>query len=107
MEGAIAAAIAGTLSLIGVIYANRILLKKTRMEQDTRMAEIRSEQDERMAQIHDAIVELKASQQSFQTIVESRLNEIEKKQDKYNNVIERTFKNEQDIAVLKAKGGIA
>lgn len=32
---------------------------------------------------------------------EEKLNAIEKKQDKHNEVIERTYKNEQEIQVLK------
>lgn len=30
-----------------------------------------------------------------------RIGELEKKQDKYNHLQERTFKDEQDIAVMK------
>lgn len=30
-----------------------------------------------------------------------RIGELEKKQDKYNHLQERTFKDEQDIAVIK------
>jgi peptidoglycan hydrolase CwlO-like protein len=30
-----------------------------------------------------------------------RIGELEKKQDKYNNLQERTFKDERDIAVMK------
>lgn len=107
MEGAIAAAVAGILSLIGVIIANKAALKKTRIEQETAIAQISAGQDSRMSEIHETIMEIKAGQQSFQSVVELRLNEIEKKQDKYNGVIEKTYKNEQDIAVLKAKGGVA
>lgn len=32
---------------------------------------------------------------------EEKLTEIEKKQDKHNNLIERTYKNEKDISVIK------
>ncbi len=32
---------------------------------------------------------------------EEKLNLLEKKQDKHNNLIERTFKNESDIKVLQ------
>lgn len=32
---------------------------------------------------------------------EEKLNAIEKKQDKHNNVIERTYRNEQKISVLE------
>ena len=34
---------------------------------------------------------------------EQKLTEIEKKQDKHNNLIERTYANEKDISVLKEK----
>lgn len=32
---------------------------------------------------------------------EEKLTEIEKKQDKHNNLMERTYKNEKDISVIK------
>jgi hypothetical protein len=34
---------------------------------------------------------------------EEKLNTLDKKQDKYNNLIERTYKNETDIKVLQEK----
>ncbi len=34
---------------------------------------------------------------------EQKLSDIEAKQDKHNNLIERTYKNEIDISVLKEK----
>lgn len=34
---------------------------------------------------------------------EQKLSDIEEKQDKHNNLIERTYKNECDISVLKEK----
>jgi len=107
MEGAIAAAVAGILSLIGVIIANKAALKKTRIEQETAMAQISTAQDARLSEIHESITEIKAAQQSFQNVVEFKLAEIEKKQDKYNSVIEKTYKNEKDIAVIMSRGGIA
>lgn len=38
---------------------------------------------------------------------EEKLITLEKKQDKHNKVIERTYKNEKDIEVLKEKVGVA
>ena len=32
---------------------------------------------------------------------EEKLNSLEEKQDKHNNIIERTYKNERDISVIK------
>lgn len=36
-------------------------------------------------------------------LLEYRLTELEKKQDKHNSVIERTYKLEQNVAVLQQK----
>lgn len=36
-------------------------------------------------------------------LLEYRLTELEKKQDKHNSVIERTYKLEQSVAVLQQK----
>ena len=36
---------------------------------------------------------------------EEKLTNLEKKQDKYNNLIERTFINERDIGILKEQVG--
>ena len=41
------------------------------------------------------------SQNKTKALIAYRLEELEKKQDKHNSVIERTFKLEQDVAVIK------
>lgn len=41
------------------------------------------------------------SQNKTKALIAYRLEELEKKQDKHNSVIERTYKLEQDVAVIK------
>ena len=41
------------------------------------------------------------SQNKTKALIVYRLEELEKKQDKHNSVIERTYKLEQDVAVIK------
>lgn len=41
------------------------------------------------------------TQNKTKALIAYRLEELEKKQDKHNSVIERTFKLEQDVAVIK------
>lgn len=41
------------------------------------------------------------TQNKTKALIAYRLEELEKKQDKHNSVIERTYKLEQDIAVIK------
>ena len=41
------------------------------------------------------------TQNKTKALIAYRLEELEKKQDKHNSVIERTYKLEQDVAVIK------
>ena len=41
------------------------------------------------------------TQNKTKALIVYRLEELEKKQDKHNSVIERTYKLEQDVAVIK------
>lgn len=41
------------------------------------------------------------TQNKTKALIAYRLEELERKQDKHNSVIERTYKLEQDVAVIK------
>ena len=47
-----------------------------------------------------AIIVCVVQNNKTRAVIEFRLLELEKKQDKHNNVIERTYKLEQDTAVM-------
>mgnify|MGYP003292372260 CR=1 FL=1 len=49
----------------------------------------------------------KAQHEKTVALIEYRLLELEKKQDKHNNVIERTYNLEQQAAVLEEKVKVA
>lgn len=51
--------------------------------------------------IHDSITDIKAEYSRTQAIMELKIDNLEKKQDKHNNLIERTYKLEQDAEVMK------
>lgn len=36
-------------------------------------------------------------------VIENKISTLEKKQDKHNNLIERTYANERDISIIKEK----
>ena len=36
-------------------------------------------------------------------VIENKISTLEKKQDKHNNLIERTYNNERDISIIKEK----
>lgn len=106
-------------SVIGTVLSSN---KKTREGQISKLAEFQSEQAKQISQFQkdtrvemsklqdayaDSIVEvkemineLKAHQEKMQATVELRLDTLEKKQDLHNSVIERTYKLEQQVAVL-------
>lgn len=106
-------------SVIGTVLSSN---KKTREGQISKLAEFQDEQAKQISQFQkdtrnemsklqdayaDSIVEvkemineLKAHQEKMQATVELRLDTLEKKQDLHNSVIERTYKLEQQVAVL-------
>lgn len=106
-------------SVIGTVLSSN---KKTREGQISKLAEFQDEQAKQISQFQkdtrvemsklqdayaDSIVEvkgmindLKSHQEKMQATVELRLDTLEKKQDLHNSVIERTYKLEQQVAVL-------
>lgn len=45
------------------------------------------------------------NQNNTRNLIEYRLSELEKKVDKHNNIIERTYKLEERVAVLESDNG--
>lgn len=64
----------------------------------TRKAE--SEREKQMLQIQATLNQAIA-------VIETKLDVLEKKQDKHNNVIERTYALEKDVAVLKNRESVS
>lgn len=52
-------------------------------------------------EIHNSITDIKTEYSRNQAIMELKIDNLEKKQDKHNNLIERTYKLEKDSEVLK------
>lgn len=58
---------------------------------------------ESLNNINNDFMDMKATYQETVAVIELKIDTLEKKQDKHNNVIERTFQLEKDVAVLQAK----
>lgn len=54
-------------------------------------------------EVKDSITDLTAKTQQTQAILELKIDALEKKQDKHNSIIERTYALERDVAVLKTE----
>lgn len=85
----ITALITGGFTLAGVLAANNAQRKVSEAKQDARMEALEDKMDTYHREDQEAI------------------GRLEKKQDKYNNLQERTFENEKKIAILEAKKGAA
>lgn len=75
-------------------------LKKDLQGEITRL---QTEQQNGLNEVRNSISEMKTAYQESTAITMLRLDTIEKKQDKHNSVIERTYKLETDTAVLADK----
>ena len=118
----ITAIISGVITLICALLTFIATQKKARNEQIQRLEDFQKEQQKQIIQLHDdvrdemsrlqdsysehlvevksMINEMKASYQQMQSTIELRLDALEKKQDKHNSVIERTYELERQVAVL-------
>lgn len=66
--------------------------------------------EEYLAGIHEvknSITDMNAVYQQTVAVVELKIDSLEKKQDKHNNIIERTYRLESDVEVLKEKQSVA
>lgn len=118
----ITAIISGVVTLICALLTFIATQKKARSEQIQRLEDFQKEQQkqivqfqkdvreemstlqdsysEHLVEVKTMINELRASYQQMQATIEIRLDNLEKKQDKHNSIIERTYELERQVAVL-------
>lgn len=80
------------VALIGGIFSYLGVSKTAKASHDASMVEIRMEQEKQSVKIHEQIEGIKED-----------INRLEKKQDKHNSIIERTFKLEQQVDDLEKR----
>lgn len=59
--------------------------------------------NKRIDGLEDSFTDLQALYQSTSAVVSLKIDQLEKKQDKHNSIIERTYKLETDVEVLKQR----
>ncbi|WP_298535699.1 hypothetical protein [uncultured Methanobrevibacter sp.] len=80
------------VALIGGIFSYIGVSKTAKASHDASMIEIKMEQEKQSVKIHEQIDGIKED-----------INRLEKKQDKHNSIIERTFKLEQQVNDLEKR----
>jgi predicted transcriptional regulator len=80
------------VALIGGIFSYIGVAKTAKASHDASMVEIKMEQEKQSVKIHEQIEGIKED-----------INRLEKKQDKHNSIIERTFKLEQQVDDLEKR----
>lgn len=111
-EGVIVALIGCCATVIGSVLTYAFQIKKLRSEQAEHHETVKSEQtkqfnelkdavNNRIDKLEDSVKEMKYEYEKNASLTTEKLNQLEKKQDKHNNLIERMYAAEKDIEVLK------
>jgi len=111
-EGVIVALIGCVATLIGSVLTFIFEIKKLRVEQAKYQEEVRESHqkqfddlkdtvNDKVGGLEDSIKEMKFEYEKQTALTTEKLVQLEKKQDKHNNLIERMYAAEKDIEVLK------
>lgn len=92
----IGSVLTGLITLVGVLSANNAQRKVSETKQDARMDALEAKQDANHRETVAAINDLKEENNQ-------RIGELKVEQQKHNQLMERTYALEKDVAVLKAK----
>lgn len=57
--------------------------------------------------VHDSIKDIKAEYNKSTSLIEQKIDYLEKKQDKHNNIIERTYALEKEIGILENRESVS
>lgn len=111
-EGVIVALIGCCATVIGSVLTFIFEIKKLRVEQAKYQEEVRESHQKqfdelkdtvnnKVSGLEDSIKEMKFEYEKQTALTTEKLSQLEKKQDKHNNLIERMYAAEKDIEVLK------
>lgn len=111
VDAIIAAGLSGAAALIVCIINNLFQQRKADREQDKRITESDHKQEIALAEVKaatdKAIMEMSAQVQQSIAIVDCKFDELTKKVEKHNQIVERTYKAEKDIEVIYEKIKVA
>ena len=107
MAVVLGAIIAGVFSTVSCFVNNAYQAKKRDAEQDATMKDIDHKNEVTSIQIKNdfnaSISEINAQIQQSIAILDCKFDELTKKVEKHNNIVERTYKLESDSALVDEK----
>ena len=96
--------ISSTITLVGCLINNHAQLRKRDIDQDKHITEIKEELNRQISdvktELREQMMELNAAYQQSVAVITVKLDDLDKKQEKHNKVIERTYKLESDTKLL-------
>lgn len=96
----ITALISAVVTLVGCIINNSAQQRKNDTEQDKRMTEITHANELSLQQIEASISQKIA-------LLDVKFDELTKKVEKHNGLVERTYKLESDVKLMQEKQSVA
>lgn len=96
----IAAIITGGISLFGIVITNIVSAKKHQEEQTKFVTDLFTKLDK---QSELADVKLQAKLENFQAVTNEKIDELSRRVEKHNNLVERTYRLEENSAVMAEK----
>lgn len=117
-EGVIVAIIGCFATMFGAILTFIIQIKKLRNDQKVHSDEMKEEQQKQFNELktnvatqinglHDSIKDIKSEYEKSTALTTEKLSQLEKKQDKHNQLIERMYRVETDVEVLKNRESVS
>ena len=96
--------ISSTITLVGCMINNHAQLRKRDIDQDKHIADIKEELNKQIsdvkAELREQMMELNAAYQQSTAVITIKLDDLDKKQEKHNKVIERTYNLESYTKLL-------
>lgn len=96
----ITALISAVVTLVGCIINNSAQQRKNDIEQDKRMTEITHANELNLQQIEASISQKIA-------LLNEKFDELTRKVEKHNGLVERTYKLESDVKLMQEKQSVA
>lgn len=96
----IAAIITGGISLLGIVITNVVSSRKHQEEQTKFVTDLFTKLD-KQSEIAD--VKLQAKLENYQAVTTEKIDELSKRVELHNKVVERTYRLEENTSVLAEK----
>ena len=106
-EGIIIAIISCFGTVFGAILVFIAQIKKLRLDQTKHSDALKSSIDSQLKTMHNEVLSIKSEFNTNALLTQEKLLQLEKKQDKHNQLIERMYHVETEVEVLKNRESVS